>query len=99
MKREWGKKISCPACALSFYSMQKTSLVCPNCGNKFEIAELISRKRTKVAMDETSVYDENPIFSGFDEFPEELEQNMNESDDDISTTEVIKDMKSVDGDN
>ena len=50
-------------------------------------------------MDETSVYDENPIFSGFDEFPEELEQNMNESDDDISTTEVIKDMKSVDGDN
>ncbi|MBQ3945225.1 MAG: FYDLN acid domain-containing protein [Alphaproteobacteria bacterium] len=99
MKLEWGKKVSCPACALPFYSMQKASLVCPNCGNKFELSELTNRKRAKIAMDETPEYDKNPVFSGFDEIPEEIEQNMNEEDEDIAATEVIKDMKFVDGDN
>ena len=50
-------------------------------------------------MDETPEYDKNPVFSGFDEIPEEIEQNMNEEDEDIAATEVIKDMKFVDGDN
>lgn len=98
MKLEWGKKVNCPACALSFYSMQKTSLVCPHCGNKFDISELTSRKRTKIAMDETSDYDDNPVLSGFEDLSEETESSI-EEDDDISASDVIKDMKFVDGDN
>lgn len=100
MKLEWGKKVSCPACALPFYSMQKTSLVCPRCGNKFEISDLTSRKRTKIAMDEISEYDDNPILSGFDEdLPEDSEQSINEEAEDLAANDVIKDMKFVDGDN
>jgi hypothetical protein len=35
MKLEWGKKVSCPACALRLYDLRASSITCPYCGNVF----------------------------------------------------------------
>lgn len=95
MKIEWGKKVNCPACALPFYSMQKTSLVCPNCGNNFELSELFSKKGTSIAMDEVVESDEKIALSGFG-FMEDDDVDLAEENDDISDGEVIDDIKLVD---
>ncbi|MDR0630901.1 MAG: FYDLN acid domain-containing protein [Holosporales bacterium] len=73
MKLEWGKKIHCPACMLPFYSLQRTSLLCPNCGNScgnsFLNSELNLRK-VKAAVangnEEDSTQDELEHHEDFD---------------------------------
>ena len=96
MKLEWGKKIHCPACALPFYSMQKTSLICPNCGNKFEISELNSKKNSYVAMDEVAESDEKIALAGFEFIDEEADVDLGDGSDNLSDDEVIEDIKLVD---
>ena len=65
MKLDWGKKVCCPKCSSRFYSMKKNSLVCPNCGYKFEVSELTSKKSVKVARDEVIEYDEEIAVTEF----------------------------------
>lgn len=71
MKLEWGKKVCCPKCATPFYSMKKTSLICPNCGHKFEISELTNKKNTKIARDEMVEYDEKIAVTDFGQMDED----------------------------
>ena len=96
MKLEWGKKVYCPACALPFYSMQKTSLTCPNCGNKFEISDLVLKKGSNVAMDEVVDSDERIALSGFEFMDEEPDVSLVDETDDLSDDEVMEDIKLVD---
>ncbi|MDR1391016.1 MAG: FYDLN acid domain-containing protein [Holosporales bacterium] len=90
MKLEWGKKIYCPACALPFYNMQKTSLVCPNCGNKFDILDLVSKKGDNVAMDEVIDLDEKIALSTFG-FEEEGDADFIDEGEKLSEKEEIID--------
>lgn len=95
MKLEWGKKVYCPACALPFYDMQKTSLICPSCGNKFEAADLRSKKHAHIAMDEIDLDDKITEIPGF-EFVEDETVDLSEDSDGISVPEEIEDIKLVD---
>ena len=96
MKLEWGKKIHCPACALPFYSMQKTSLTCPNCGNKFEISELNNKKASGIAMDEAAEADEKIALAGFEFMDEDADLDISDDADNLSDDEVMEDIKLVD---
>lgn len=53
MKLEWGKKVSCPACAMHLYDLMKTSVVCPYCGNTFEGNDYKLKKKG-TTLDESS---------------------------------------------
>ena len=66
MKLEYGKKIACPACALPFYDMQKSSLVCPNCNYSFDISEIKYKKVNNTAMDELDLDDKVVDIPGFE---------------------------------
>ena len=66
MKLEWGRKIACPACAIPFYDMRKTSLVCPSCGNKFESSDIRYKKANSVVMDEIDLDDKVVDIPGFE---------------------------------
>ncbi len=96
MKLEWGKKVYCPSCALPFYNMQKTSLECPNCGNKFDLSELNIKKGSHVAMDEVADMDDKIALSNFG-FPDnDSDVDLVDEADDLSDKDVIDDIKLVD---
>ena len=97
MKLEWGKKVNCPACALPFYSMQKSALTCPNCGNKFDISELNTKKLNTVSLDLEADFDDKIPLSDFvfDDSTDEI--GLHETAD-LEDKEVLDDMKLVDKD-
>lgn len=70
MKIEWGKKISCPACALTFYDMGKSSLVCPYCQYSFE-ADSLTSKGNEAPADEIEIEEGTMEMPGF-EFENEV---------------------------
>lgn len=101
MKIEWGKKICCPACALPFYSMQKTSLECPSCGNKFDISSLSSKKSSIASMDEVVENDEQIVLEKFDleeNFDVDTENDTSTDDDELLDDEDVSKVVLVDGD-
>ncbi len=49
MKLEWGRKISCPACAMHLYDLMNVSVVCPYCGNTFETNDYKLKKKNTMA--------------------------------------------------
>lgn len=96
MKLEWGKKIYCPACALPFYDMRKTSLTCPNCGNQFDASDLSSRKRLSIAMDEIIDEENDKVASTTFGFSDESDTEFNDDSDELSVKSELDDIKLVD---
>ncbi|MDR1288843.1 MAG: FYDLN acid domain-containing protein [Holosporales bacterium] len=97
MKLEWGRKIGCPACALPFYDLRRSSVSCPHCGNSFEISDLHSKKGAVGAMDEVEIDEKMVEIAGFD-FPDEPDSGIDLTDDPgiITVGEDIEDVKIVD---
>ncbi|MDR1234259.1 MAG: FYDLN acid domain-containing protein [Holosporales bacterium] len=95
MKLEWGKKVSCPVCALPFYDLRKSSLLCPNCGHSFIAADLRSKMANSVVMD--TVDEKLSDVSAFD-FTDEVVEGSDISDESviISVTDDMEDIKVVD---
>lgn len=94
MKLEWGKKVNCLACSMPFYSMQKTTLVCPNCGHKFDISELNTKKMTSIPLDIEDL-DEKVVLSSFG-FSDNADDIDLSDDSDLADKEVIEDIKLID---
>lgn len=93
MKLEWGKKVNCPACALPFYTMQKTELECPSCGHEFNISELNTKKLNASPIEPES--DEKIALSSF-EFEDNSEDIDLSEESDLADKEVIEDIKLMD---
>jgi hypothetical protein len=100
MKLEWGKKICCPACALPFYGMQLTSVVCPNCGKTFDVSELFTKKSNRPVVVETDVIDieDNVLVISDFGFEEGESENtvLSEDSNELLVKTEIDDMKLVD---
>ena len=94
MKLTYGKKIACPACALPFYDLQRTYLVCPNCGNSFDASEIKHKKASNIIMDEIDLDDKIVDIPGF-EFNDEVDSTgLSEHVSDLSDeTEAFEDIK------
>ncbi|MDR1034554.1 MAG: FYDLN acid domain-containing protein [Holosporales bacterium] len=97
MKLEWGKKVNCPTCALPFYNLQKSSLLCPHCGDSFEVADLQSKRGMIEIMDEVDFDSKLSEITGFD-FPDEADSGIGLVDDTgiIAVGDDIEDVKIVD---
>ncbi|MDR0744531.1 MAG: FYDLN acid domain-containing protein [Holosporales bacterium] len=90
MKIEWGKKICCPACALPFYDLWKTLLVCPYCGHTVNSSELLIKKTNAINIEEEANIDNNEMKLGGFEF-ENDEESSDMPDDEI--TDEIDELK------
>ena len=53
-KEDWGIKRVCLRCGSRFYDLNKSPILCPNCGEEFDVEYLI-KKKTK--LDDEAVVD------------------------------------------
>ncbi|MGE0660792.1 MAG: TIGR02300 family protein [Reyranellaceae bacterium] len=46
-KPEWGVKRTCQSCAVRFYDLKRTPIVCPKCGHKHDVEDFVKTRRTR----------------------------------------------------
>ena len=93
-KPEWGKKRICPACNTKYYDLNKSSIICPSCGIKFDPDALLrSRKGKSLSPKNASETNEN--ISNIDDIEIETLEEVVSDDDEI--LDVDKDEKDNDG--
>ncbi|RMD65224.1 MAG: TIGR02300 family protein [Alphaproteobacteria bacterium] len=48
-KPEWGTKRVCQGCGTRFYDFGRTPIVCPKCGEEFDLEALLKSRRPRAA--------------------------------------------------
>ncbi len=48
-KPEWGIKRICQSCAVAFYDLRKSKIVCPSCGAEYDPENVLKSRRTRAA--------------------------------------------------
>lgn len=84
IKLEWGTKRACQSCSARFYDMRRSPIVCPKCGETFEIQTLGRRTRNRApVIDDTIVkpLEEDILITELD-LPADLDDELGEEDDD-----------------
>lgn len=84
IKLEWGTKRACQSCAARFYDMRHNPIICPKCGETFEIQTPGRRSRTRNAVvdDITAKPLEDDLLIGDLDLPGDLDADLDEEDDD-----------------
>ena len=60
-KPEWGRKRTCQVCGKKYYDLNKSPMICPSCGAKFDPDLLIGIKKSKGASSKVSTGNENVV--------------------------------------
>jgi len=47
VKLEWGTKRTCQSCSIRFYDLRRNPIICPKCGETFEIQTTGRRSRSR----------------------------------------------------
>jgi predicted RNA-binding Zn-ribbon protein involved in translation (DUF1610 family) len=84
IKLEWGTKRVCQSCAARFYDMRHSPIICPKCGETFEIQTPGRRSRTRNAVvdDIAAKPLEDDLLIGDLDLPADLDAGLDEEDDD-----------------
>jgi hypothetical protein len=84
IKLEWGTKRACQSCSARFYDMRRSPIVCPKCGETFEIQTTgrRSRSRTPILDDVITKPLEDDILITDLDLPADLDEDLGEEDDD-----------------
>ena len=48
-KPEWGRKRTCQVCGKKYYDFNKSPVICPSCGAKFDTDLFLRTKKIKIA--------------------------------------------------
>lgn len=83
-KLEWGTKRACQHCSARFYDMRHSPIVCPKCGETFEVQTLGRRTRTRApVVDDTLAkpLEEDILINELD-LPADIDEEIGEEDDD-----------------
>lgn len=83
-KPEWGEKHRCSSCGKPFYDMQRSSLICPSCGEKHVPEKLLKSRRTSTFVAKAAVKKKDPV----------LDEDMDETE----SSSPVEDNVSVDDD-
>lgn len=84
IKLEWGTKRACQSCSARFYDMRRNPIVCPKCGEVFEIQISGRRARNRSAMldDALSKPLEDDLLMTDLDLAVDLTEDLGEEDDD-----------------
>lgn len=84
IKLEWGTKRACQSCSARFYDMRRNPIVCPKCGETFEIQTpgRRSRSRATIIDDATAKPLEDDILINDLDLPADLDVDLDGEDDD-----------------
>ena len=80
---EWGTKRACQSCTARFYDMRHSPIICPNCGETFEIQTpgRRSRSRSIIVDDVTAKPLEDDLLIEDLDLPTDLDADLDEEDD------------------
>jgi hypothetical protein len=83
-KLEWGTKRACQSCSARFYDMRNSPIICPKCGETFEIQTLGRRTRSRAPIVDDAIAKpiEDDILIADLDLPVDLEDELGEEDDD-----------------
>lgn len=82
VKLEWGTKRACQSCTARFYDMRHSPIVCPKCGETFEIQMPGRRSRGRAAIvDDAIVKPIDDILIADLDLPVDLDADLDEEDD------------------
>ena len=93
-KLEWGTKRACHSCSARFYDMRRSPIVCPKCGEVFEIQSQGKRTRTRAALVDDSVVkplEEDILITDLD-LPADLDEDIGGEEDDDGLIEDTSDL-------
>lgn len=94
IKLEWGTKRACQSCTARFYDMRHSPIVCPKCGETFEIQTpgRRSRTRTPIADDVIAKPLEDDLLIEDLDLPGDLDADLDEEEDDDTLIEDTSDL-------
>lgn len=82
-KLEWGTKRACQSCSSRFYDLRRSPIVCPKCGETFEIQVPGRRSRSRATLSDDALSKplEDDILITELDLPTDLEADLAEDDD------------------
>ena len=92
-KPEWGKKRICLACNTKYYDLNKSPIICPSCGTKFDPDTFLKSKKGKSLSPKNAV-ESNEDISNIDDI--EIETVEEVVSDDNPILDINKDDKDTD---
>ncbi|MEI8296224.1 MAG: TIGR02300 family protein [Alphaproteobacteria bacterium] len=96
IKLEWGTKRLCQSCTARFYDMCRTPIVCPKCGETFELqTPSRSRKSRAAAAEEKLTATPLDILDVDIALPEDIDPELVADDDLLADAEDIEDMDDI----
>ncbi len=60
-KPEWGKKRICSSCSAKYYDFNKSPIICPSCGAKFDPEDYLSKRKGKSLSTKTTSVNNNEL--------------------------------------
>jgi uncharacterized protein (TIGR02300 family) len=81
---EWGTKRACQSCTARFYDMRRSPIICPKCGETFEIQTPGRRSRSRSAIVDDAIakpLEDDRLIEDLD-LPGDLDADLVEEDDD-----------------
>lgn len=81
---EWGTKRACQSCTARFYDMRHSPIICPKCGETFEIQTPGRRSRSRSAIVDDVIakpLEDDLLIEDLD-LPGDLDADLDEEDDD-----------------
>jgi hypothetical protein len=96
MKLEWGRKIYCPSCAMHFYDLRRTKLMCPVCNREFDKTDLTHSKQSHVAVDDDADVEDKAVITDFEFDEETIDIDLSDDSDELAVKTEIDEIKFVD---
>lgn len=97
VKLEWGTKRTCQSCTARFYDLRHSPIVCPKCGETYEI-QVPGRRRSRAsAVEEASILPLVDELLGADlELPDDLDADLEDDGLIEDTSDLGEDLDDID---
>ena len=95
-KPEWGIKRVCSSCNTKYYDLNKSNIVCPSCGAKFDPNYYLKTRKTKSTSSKTSTQNDSELTKDIETLDEmELDADAEVVSDDDPLLEINKEDQNV----
>ena len=95
-KPEWGIKRICSSCGTKYYDLNKSNIVCPSCGAKFDPNYYLKTRKTKSTSSKSSAQNDSELTKDIETLDEmELDADAEVGSDDDPLLEINKEDQNV----
>lgn len=97
VKLEWGTKRTCQSCTARFYDLRRSPIVCPKCGEAYEV-QVPGRRRSRTStVEEANILPLVDDLLGTDlELPDDLDTDLEDDGLMEDTSDLGEDLDDID---